>query len=111
MFSPHPDSVNRLMMQPMRIVKVDIMVLPPVRVKTITKSWRQERLWICPFTWVRKSNEVECMITRPELCDAGKMLRRTVGMNKTGSMCGLTLSKHSQWLGSKGIAVHRLMIL
>jgi hypothetical protein len=78
MFSPHPDSVNRLMMQPMRIVKVDIMVLPPVRVKTITKSWHQERLRICPFAWVRKSNEVGRVITRPELRDAGQMLRRTV---------------------------------
>jgi hypothetical protein len=78
MFSPHPDSVNRLMMQPMRIGMVDIIVFSPFRVKTITKSWHQECLWICPFAWVRKSNEVELVITRPEFHDAGQMLRRTV---------------------------------
>jgi hypothetical protein len=42
MFSPHPDSINRLAMRPMRIGMVDIIALPPVRVKTITKSWHQE---------------------------------------------------------------------
>jgi hypothetical protein len=75
MFSPHPDSVNRLMMQPMRIVKIGIIVLPPVRVKTITKSCHRERLWICPFAWARKNNEVERVITRPESHKTGKVVQ------------------------------------
>jgi hypothetical protein len=64
MFSPHPDSINRLMMQPMPIGKVGSIAVPPVRVKAITKSWKQERRWICQFAWARKNNGVEPAITR-----------------------------------------------
>lgn len=35
MFSPHPDSIKRLVMKKVRMDKIGLIVWPPVRVKTM----------------------------------------------------------------------------